>query len=192
MRSSTITNSLLLLLSSILPAMAATTAETCSQLEAKFEGQVAYLQDAAYNATETEYWNKGCQLHPGCFFYPENSADVSAALTVLIKNKTKFAVKNGGHGSNIGQNNIVDGVTISTEKIRGMTWTDNNVLQVGAGHLWGEVYTEAEKRGRVAVGGRISNIGVTGLTVGGGLAFNGAKYGFAADNVHGFEVYWSI
>lgn len=38
---------------------------------------------------------------------------------------------------------------------------------VGSGNVWTQVYTELEKHGVAAVGGRVSGIGVGGLTTGG-------------------------
>lgn len=45
-----------------------------------------------------------------------------------------------------------------------------------------------EPYGRIVVGGRMKTIGIAGLTLGGGMSYFNAKYGFAMDNVIAYEV----
>ena len=59
---------------------------------------------------------------------------------------------------------------------------------LGAGLRWGRVYQELEKRGLMVIGGRVSDVGVGGLILGGGISFFSAEYGWACDNVVAYEI----
>lgn len=52
----------------------------------------------------------------------------------------------------------------------------------------GHVYTELEKDGRIVAGGRVDNVGVGGLLLGGGLSFYAGHDGFACDGVVAYEI----
>lgn len=58
---------------------------------------------------------------------------------------------------------------------------------VGPGRKWGEVYTFLVPYGQYALGGRLQQVGVPGLLLGGGLNFFSNKYGFAMDNILSYE-----
>ena len=42
-------------------------------------------------------------------------------------------------------------------------------VEVGAGLIWDDVYSELEKYGVNVIGGRVSGVGVAGFTLGGGI-----------------------
>lgn len=59
---------------------------------------------------------------------------------------------------------------------------------VQPGARWGSVYKEIEKYGLSVTGGREGNVGVGGLTLGGGASFHTGTHGFACDGVRNYEV----
>ena len=62
------------------------------------------------------------------------------------------------------------------------------MTRVGAGLKWGDVYGVLEGKNLSVVGGRLSGVGVAGLTLGGGISYYSGLHGFACDNVKNFEV----
>lgn len=62
------------------------------------------------------------------------------------------------------------------------------MTKLGAGLTWGAVYGVLEKKNLTVVGGRLTSVGVAGLTLGGGISHFSGLYGFACDNVRNFEV----
>jgi FAD/FMN-containing dehydrogenase len=56
-------------------------------------------------------------------------------------------------------------------------------VTVGAGHVWGEVYAEARRKGLSVVGGYSDTVGIAGFLSNGGHGEMTAKYGFGADMV---------
>ena len=89
----------------------------------------------------------------------------------------------------IGSNGIENGVTIDLRLMRKTTLSaDNTTASVEPGSKWGEVYKYLDAEGYAIPGGRASDVGVAGLTLGGGNSFFAARYGFVCDNVRNFEI----
>ncbi|CAD6593166.1 MAG: hypothetical protein ASARMPRED_007094 [Alectoria sarmentosa] len=63
-----------------------------------------------------------------------------------------------------------------------------NVATVGAGQRWDNVYNQLDPHNVTVVGGRVLDVGVGGLVLGGGLSYLSDLYGLACDNVIDFEV----
>jgi hypothetical protein len=66
--------------------------------------------------------------------------------------------------------------------------SDSSKVSIGPGVRWEDVYDYLEPHGLIALGGRVGNVGVPGLLLGGGISFYSNQYGFAADNVIAYEV----
>ena len=62
------------------------------------------------------------------------------------------------------------------------------VVSVGAGATFGSLYAYLNAYNLIAVGGRGDSLGLGGLLTGGGVGFFGPRYGFACDNVVGYEI----
>ena len=98
-------------------------------------------------------------------------------------------MKAGGHAAFRGASNIEGGVTIDLANLNQITLSaDKSQVSLGPGNRWLDVYTKLERHGLSVVGGRIEDIGVGGLTLGGGISYFSARYGFASDNVLAFQV----
>lgn len=89
----------------------------------------------------------------------------------------------------VGANAIQDGITIDLRKMnQTVLSTDKQTVAVGPGAKWGEVYQYLDSRGAAIPGGRASDVGVAGLTLGGGNSFYASRYGFVCDSVKNFEI----
>lgn len=81
-----------------------------------------------------------------------------------------FAVKSGGHAAFSGASSIPDGLTIDLQRLNTIQLaSDKKSVKVGPGNRWIDVYKHLGPKGLTAVGGRVSDIGVGGLTLGGKL-----------------------
>lgn len=54
-------------------------------------------------------------------------------------------------------------------------WPGNGTVSIGGGARWVDVYNVLEARGLAVCGGRVSPVGVGGLTTGGGKCFFASK-----------------
>lgn len=135
------------------------------------------------------YWSaQQDAVTPVCTFKPTTALEVSILVLLSRVAKCQFAVKGGGHAAFKGASSIDGGITISLERFDKIQALPNGVATVGAGSRWYDVYTTLEKSGLAVVGGRASSVGVSGLTLGGGISHHTNIRGFASDNVAEYEV----
>jgi FAD/FMN-containing dehydrogenase len=143
--------------------------DACAELSSALQNSTFYPSAPTYNASLLSYPFLQLRLHPSCIVRPTSSHDVSTAVGILkASNSTQFAIKGGGHNANAGYNNIQDGVTIDMQSLKKVEVArGNQVVRVGAGALWQDVYDEAEKRNLTVLGGRIGVVGTAGFLTGG-------------------------
>ncbi|KAF4906549.1 putative FAD-linked oxidoreductase [Colletotrichum fructicola] len=168
--------------------------DACDALiSAGLSDRVSFPTDSVYNSSIASYWSADSQaLHPWCIIKPTNTDEVSRALSALVKTSPAgnwdIAVRGGGH-SHFTSNNVAHGVTIDMSRMNSVVYKNcSGTVSIGAGARWGMVYTEIEKYGQTVTGGREGNVGVAGLTLGGGASFHTGNRGFAADDVKNYEV----
>ncbi|KAF1922609.1 FAD-binding domain-containing protein [Didymella exigua CBS 183.55] len=149
------------------------------------------LEDSTnYTAFTDAYWStQQAEVNPICIFKPLSSKQVSIAILISRLTRCPFAVKGGGHAAFEGSSSIEGGITIALEKLNEIKVTaDKKSVYVGPGNRWGQFYTELEKHGVAVVGGRVNDVGVSGLTLGGGISFFANMRGWACDNVESYEL----
>ncbi|OAQ70616.1 FAD binding domain-containing protein [Pochonia chlamydosporia 170] len=162
----------------------------CGFLAFSNSGKLSYPNSPTYEFEESRYWSQQQALtHPACRFTPGSAEDVSLAVLTSRVTQCKFAVKSGGHAAFAGASNIEGGVTLDLRKLNQIVVSaDKKQTAVGAGNVWYDVYTKLQPMGLTVIGGRVSAIGVGGLTLGGGISFFSNRYGWACDNVNNYQV----
>jgi FAD/FMN-containing dehydrogenase len=99
---------------------------------------------------------------------PASAEDVSLILKTVTAEGCHFAVKSGGHAREAGFSNADAGVTIDLVRMGSVELSkDKKSVKVGAGARWLDAYSTLEKDNLTVVGGRVSDVGVGGLTLGG-------------------------
>ena len=174
----------------IVTALANSQKVACSILQLRYPKQTFFEGSSGYTyETKTQYWSATAYDQPACVFVPQSAKQVSFAVTTLTLTLTKFAVRSGGHMPVQGYNSIgSQGVLLSNSNLTTLALSDDQAsVSVGAGHRWRDVYSYLQPYELTAVGGRIGNVGVSGLLLGGGISFHSSQYGFAADNVVGYQ-----
>ena len=160
----------------------------CVALAEALPGKVSLPSSAAYDTGNT-YWSGNQAATPRCFVSPETTKDVSVALRTLTSLQAPFTVKGGGHSYFAGASNIEDGVTVDVGKLRELKLSrDHGTISVGAGNRWIDVYQTLDPFHLSVVGGQAGDVGVSGLTLGGGISFFSGLHGWACDNVNSYEV----
>jgi len=131
---------------------------------------------------------------------PTSSEEVSEVIKSLVGTSgslespeqqptCRFAVRSGGHSTVPGAVNSDGGVTIDLRALNSVKLSeDKSIAHIGVGARWGEVYTYLESFDLSVTGGRVAQVGVGGLTIGGGISFFSPRYGWACDSVTNFEV----
>lgn len=89
----------------------------------------------------------------------------------------------------MGAANTDGGVLLATTNLKTLTLaSDKKSVSAGAANEWYDLNKFLEPYGKIVVGGRLKTIGISGLTIGGGISYFTAKYGFAMDNVISYEM----
>jgi len=149
------------------------------------------LANLDYLDAKNHYWSAtNADLTPACAVFPTTAAELSYVVKTLLKYPdVPFAAKSGGHNTNVGFSSVNWGVLISFSKLASTTVSlDQKSAVVGTGARWAEVMTALDPYNLAVVGGRIGDVGVGGLLLGGGLSFLSAQFGLACDHVLNYEV----
>lgn len=86
----------------------------------------------------------------------------------MVDWKVNFAIRSGGHSVVPGAANINRGVLIDLANFNSVDYdADKKVAVVGSGLRWKEVYTSLDQYNVTVAGGRVLDVGVGGLTLGG-------------------------
>ena len=136
-------------------------------------------------------WNARIERHPAIVLRPSDVDDVRTAVRLTRSVDRSLTVKAGGHhisGSAVHD----DAVLLDLSALTGIR-TDADSVTVGGGATWGAVDRATAAIGRATPGGQDPNIGVAGLTLGGGVGWLSRRYGLACDNTSSRQPsYWPM
>jgi len=135
-----------------------------------------------------QVWNAMIDHRPDLIVRPTGTADVLIAVNVAADYNLGISAKGGGHH--------VSGTAVPDEDLlldlEEMNAVDVDpaaqIARVQAGATWGDVDHETQAFGLAVPGGQDPNIGVAGLTLGGGVGWLSRKYGLTCDNVRAVEL----
>src|SRR6266542_3424459 len=125
---------------------------------------------------------------PGLVVTCSGTADVVDAVNFAREHGIEVTVRGGGH-SVAGLSSSDGGMVIDLAQMNGAHIDrEAKLAHVQGGALWGDVDREAQLYGLATPGGMISDTGVAGLTLGGGIGWLRRKHGLSCDNVVAAEV----
>lgn len=162
---------------------------TCLAIKARISSSsdVIYLLSLDYEPNIRHYFQSSTQI-PACVLKVGSDADVAAALQLIARDKTPFAIRSGGHASNPGFSSTT-GVHISLSNMKQVELSpDKSRCTIGMGQIWSDVYRALTPSGVNVVGGRVPGPGVGGFTLGGGYSWKTNQYGLTSDTVESFNL----
>ena len=168
-------------------ASPSTATEGIPRLRERLRGPVHLPGDAEYREG-TRLWNGLIERTPAMIVRPTGTADVVAAVDHARISGLPLSVRGGGH--NIGGTALVDaGLTIDMSRLRGIQVDPRErTATVQPGCLLGDVDRETQFHGLATPLGFISEVGVAGLTLGGGLGYLTRRFGWSVDNLLEVEI----
>lgn len=100
---------------------------------------------------------------------PRDTFEVSLVLRIATFTGTKFALRGGGHNPNAGWSSIGStGLLADLYQLKYLSLSqDKNIISIGPGNRWSNVYRYLDRTGVSAAGGRVPEVGVSGLLLGG-------------------------
>ncbi|PQE03541.1 oxidoreductase FAD-binding protein [Rutstroemia sp. NJR-2017a BVV2] len=166
------------------------TKEVCSVLCSLLGNKASVPRTTTYDAAQSSYFSaQERELAPVCIVAPTSSSEVSEIVKTLVHHEVRFAVRSGGHTLNAGAANIDSGVTINLRSMNQVIVNEErSLVSVGAGAKWADVYPVVDALKLATSGGRVADVGVGGLTTGGGISFFSAREGLVCDNIENYEV----
>jgi FAD/FMN-containing dehydrogenase/pimeloyl-ACP methyl ester carboxylesterase len=161
--------------------------EAVDALRARLRGPVMAPGDPGFDEA-TRLWNGLIEKTPAIVVQPTGIADVVAALSFARDRDLALSVRGRGH--NIGGTALTDGgVTIDMSRLRGIIVDPAaRTATVQPGCTLGDVDRETQLHGLATPLGFISEVGVAGLTLGGGLGYLTRRLGWTVDNLLGVEI----
>jgi FAD/FMN-containing dehydrogenase len=133
-------------------------------------------------------WNDMAATVPALVVQPISAADVAAAVAFAREHGLLISVKGGGH--NIAGTAIAEhGLTLDMSRMREITVDpEARIAHVGPGSRLQDVDRATQEHGLATVLGFISEVGVAGLTLGGGLGYLTRRFGWTVDNLEEVEI----
>jgi FAD/FMN-containing dehydrogenase len=151
-------------------------------LRASMRGRLLRAGDAGYDEAR-KLWNGMIDRHPALIARCAGTADVLSAITFAKTHELLVSVRGGGHNP-AGYALCEGGLMIDLSPMRGVR-VDPGTRTVTAqgGVLWHEVDQETQAFGLATTGGTVSDTGIAGLTLGGGLGWLMSQHGLSCDNL---------
>src|SRR4029453_14911577 len=150
-------------------------------------GEVIHGDHAGYDAAR-RVWNGNVDRRPALIARCTGVADVQCAVNFARVQALRVSIRGGGHSApGYGTND--GGLVIDLTALKGIR-VDSRARTVVAqgGTLWRELDHETQAFGLATTGGTVSNTGVVGLTLGGGLGWLMGKHGLTIDNLISADV----
>ena len=156
------------------------------QLATRFKGDVIGPGHPEYPKRRT-VWNAMVDKKPGLILRCTSTQDVVAAVRVAGEHGLHPSVRCGGH--QVAGNALSDGgLTIDLSGMRKVRVEPTGLVHVDGGCLLGDLDAETSKHGVVVPAGIMSETGVGGLALGGGIGWLSRPYGLTCDQFVSLEL----
>jgi FAD/FMN-containing dehydrogenase len=157
------------------------------QLGSSFSGVLIDPEHRHYRDAST-VWNAMIEKRPGLVLRCSCTADVVAAVNVARDYGLTPSVRCGGHSVS-GKALSDGGLTIDMGGMRGVVVDAEKMLvHVGGGCRLGDVDAATAPHGLIVPAGIMSETGVAGLALGGGIGWFSRPYGLTCDGFVSLEV----
>ena len=152
-----------------------------------FGGWVLIPGDPGYEEAR-RVWNGAIDRRPAMVAGCRGAGDVTAALRFAHQRGLPVAVRGGGHG--VAGTAVCDnGLVIDIAPMRAISVDPAaRTARAQAGLLWGEFDAATQAFGLATTGGQMSETGIAGLTLGGGLGWLMRRHGLTVDNLLSADV----
>lgn len=161
-----------------------TTASTTPPLSlpADFAGELVTPSSPDYDAAR-RVWNHAVDRYPAAVLRCTSTDDVRLALGLARERGLVVAVRGGGH-SMAGLSTCDDGLVVDLSPMKRITVDPARRVAVAEpGVLWHELDAATQQHGLAVPGGEVSDTGIAGLTLGGGIGTLSRRFGLTCDNL---------
>ncbi|MBK4347470.1 FAD-binding oxidoreductase [Lacisediminihabitans changchengi] len=123
-----------------------------------------------------------------------SAKDVAAALAFAARYRIPVALRAGGHGypgysaGGAAGTDVKPSLVIDVRPLDAITLAADNTVTLGAGASLAVVYDTIGAKGRSIAAGSCATVGITGLTLGGGVGVLTRAYGLTCDSLTAVEI----
>lgn len=161
--------------------------ETLAAFRQSFAGPILLPSDTDYDTVRV-IWNKMYDRKPALIARCTGVADVIDAVNFARNNRLLFTVRGGGHHV-AGFAVQDDALLIDLSLMKGIhVDPQGRTVRAQAGVTLAELDRETQVFGLATPIGVVSETGIAGLTLGGGMGHLRRKYGLACDNLIGADI----
>ncbi|WP_224450090.1 FAD-binding oxidoreductase [Haloprofundus salilacus] len=152
-----------------------------------FGGDVLLPSDEGYDEAR-RIWNGMIDRFPALIARCSGTADVVEAVQFAREHDLPLAVRGGGH--NVAGNAVCDdGIVVDLSAMNGVfVDPDDRRVRAQGGATLGDVDRETQLFGLATALGVVSETGIAGLTLNGGVGHLRRKYGLSLDNLTSVEI----
>ncbi len=155
--------------------------------KASLHGEVISPNDEGYESAR-RVWNAMVDKHPALIVRCIDVSDVISAVQFARSQDLTVAVRAGGHDVS-GHGVCDDGLVIDLAPMKGIhVDPKRRIACAEPGLTSGEFLRETQKFGLAIPSGVFSSVGISGLTLGGGIGWLSSRYGLTIDNLLSVEI----
>ncbi|MBQ0975638.1 FAD-binding oxidoreductase [Streptomyces sp. RK31] len=156
-------------------------------LRPNFRGLLIDARHGDYDAARA-VWNAMCDPRPGLIARCADARDVALVVDAARRYGVPLAVRGGGHAVS-GRGYVEGCLTADLSRMRRVEVDPRRrIAQAQGGCLLADVDAATEPHGLVVPLGTVSQTGIGGLALGGGIGWLARKYGLTCDNFLELEV----
>jgi FAD/FMN-containing dehydrogenase len=151
-------------------------------------GHVFYKGQPGYGSARLVYNTIYDFVQPQAVARPINAPDVQNAVRWCVAKGVALRARSGGH-SYEGYSTLSHGVMLDLRKLNGININmRGRYATVGAGCQLIDIYRALAARGVTVPAGSCPSVGVSGVTLGGGMGLAARNFGMTTDNVLGVQI----
>jgi FAD/FMN-containing dehydrogenase len=155
--------------------------------KARLHGELISPGDEGYNNAR-RVWNGTIDKYPALIARCTNASDVISCIEFARSLHLPTAIRSGGH-SHAGHGLCDDGLVIDLSPMKGLLVDPNKqTVRAEPGLMLGEFLGKTQLLGLTTPTGIFSNVGLSGLTLGGGIGWLTGKHGLTIDNLLSVEI----
>lgn len=142
--------------------------------------------DDGYDDAARTFFGLG---RPALIVAPRTADEIVAALARADRDGLAVSIRSGGH-SPLAHSTNIGGMVIDLSHLNHIEIldADRRSVRIGAGATWGQVAVALDPRGWALSAGDTADVGVGGLTLGGGVGWMVRRHGLTIDSLVGARV----
>ena len=157
------------------------------RLRAAVRGRVITRGDPEYDHARTLMMG-GVDPRPAAIVRVADASDVAHVIDLARDEQVPLAVRSGGH-SGAAHSSVDDGIVIDLRDLDDIEIDEaDHTASAGAGISAAAFTTAAAERGLAVGFGDTGSVGVSGITLGGGVGYLGRKFGLTLDSLLAAEI----